>query len=831
MSPSTEDQGSPTASVADAPLSLSLDALVRSIGVRRTSPLALFLGAGASTTSGIPSAEMCICEWKRQIFLTNNPGLENQFAELSLDGVRRRIQSWLDRQGTYPTEIAADEYSFYIEQCFPIADDRRAFFQEKIRGARPHIGYQMLCHLAEADIIRSVWSPNFDGLSARAAANYRLTAYEVGMDTQNRLGHQRRAGELLCVSMHGDYRYDKLKNTENELQSQEAALRSAFIAETKDMSILVCGYSGRDKSLMDAFRTAYTEPGTGVLYWCGYGDGDIPAEVADLIRHARVNKRQAYYVPALGFDDLTTRLALHCLQGEQQTKARQALELLAANDKIERAPFQVKKLAATTLIKSNAFAIECPPEVLQFDLKEWPKEKVWRQIRERIGEYQIVAVPFRGKVLALGLVDDIKAAFGTNIKGAIERAPVSPNELQFEDGAVVSLMREALVRSMAATKGVPGDGRHELWRSEALHLENQGGNRYSAHASAQIFLRRVANTQYLVIKPSIKVLDRSGGAAQPEVANPIKLRILGYQHNGPFNQAVNDWRATLLGQSDATYAFPPNAASAFKFKIRRAPVFGEIGLPAGGRPLQLPDALQPLVRYQGIQLDEPQLVFSNKAGSGLVKSPHPIRGIVENRPYDYPLTSRAFLSTLRIGVICPATDAATLHTYFHGINRSHVPGANERDYLVDFPGFQSAYGVPIEIPEPGKPGWFTCPDPRFRSGSGRSRSGSAYQSRRGGAAVITCAARHPDPVPGAMGRLATVQNGIRNLRRTRFRQGLLCATRHRYAVSLPGDAVGPAAMPGMVVAFFGLIREGHAHALCVGGSRRQHGLRRPGLQH
>jgi hypothetical protein len=148
---------------------LSLDAFVRSIGVRRAAPLAMFLGAGASTSSGIPSAQMCIWEWKRRIFLTNNPGLEEQFAELSLDGVRRRIQRWLDRQGGYPAENASEEYGFYIRQCFPIPDDRRAYFAELVRDARPHIGYRLLCHLAEADLVRSVWSPNFDSLAARAA--------------------------------------------------------------------------------------------------------------------------------------------------------------------------------------------------------------------------------------------------------------------------------------------------------------------------------------------------------------------------------------------------------------------------------------------------------------------------------------------------------------------------------------------------------------------------------------------------------------------------------------------------------------------------------------
>ena len=147
---STDISSSPPAASEQAEKGyvLALDAFVRSIGVQR-SPFALFLGAGASTTSGIPSAEMCIWEWKRQIFLTNNPGLEDQFAELSLEGVRRKIQHWLDRQGGYPREHASEEYKFYIKRCFPITSDRSAFFQQKVRDAHPHVGYRLLCHLAE----------------------------------------------------------------------------------------------------------------------------------------------------------------------------------------------------------------------------------------------------------------------------------------------------------------------------------------------------------------------------------------------------------------------------------------------------------------------------------------------------------------------------------------------------------------------------------------------------------------------------------------------------------------------------------------------------------
>src|SRR5271157_5124279 len=133
---------------------LSLDAFVRSIGIKKHTPHAMFLGAGASITSKIPSAGLCIWEWKRDIFLTNNPGLEDQFTELSLPSVKRRIQNWLDGKGGHPPAGADEEYSHYIEKCYPSAENRRAYFQSKVQAAKPHIGYQLLCAMAEAEIIR-----------------------------------------------------------------------------------------------------------------------------------------------------------------------------------------------------------------------------------------------------------------------------------------------------------------------------------------------------------------------------------------------------------------------------------------------------------------------------------------------------------------------------------------------------------------------------------------------------------------------------------------------------------------------------------------------------
>ena len=696
--------------VLQADILLPLDAFVRSIGVKRGASHALFLGAGASISSGIPSAQSCIWEWKRNLFLTNNPGLEDQFAELSLSSVQRRIQDWLNAQGTYPPEGANEEYGFYIRECFPIADDRRAYFQDKVRCAKPHIGYCLLSRLAQADLIRTVWSTNFDGLPARAAANFDLTPIEVGIDTQERIARQVNAGELLCVSLHGDYRYDEIKNTSDEIQRQEEGLCHALIEEVRKRTMIVSGYSGRDASIMEALSAGYAEDGTGALYWCGYGDGDIPEPVASLITHARSHGRQAFYVPAMGFDDLMTRLSLHCLEGEQREAVRNDIAVLAPKDLLARKPYQLQEYRANTVIKSNAFNIECPREVVSFGLKTWPSEKAWSWVRKQTETRQIVAVPFKGKIHALGGIDDIRDCFGDNIEGMVEHTPVSPKELRFENGAIVALFREALVRSMAHASEFNTDGKFELWKVAPNKEVQQNNMKCLVHESVIVFLRSIGRKQYLILKPSIKVLDRNGNEAPKDVAKSVKIHILGYQHNKPFNMVMNNWRKILFAQEKpATFKFPPD--SIYSFRIWRSPMFAQVGLPLGGKSVTISDKLRPLIKHKGIQLAEPTLQFCDKPGTGTNIDTLPLRGLAENRPYDYPLTLKGLAPSLRIGVICPRSEIQLLRKYLLMANQRHRPDDKERDYLVDYSGFQQVYGLPIETPEPDAPGWVNCAEP------------------------------------------------------------------------------------------------------------------------
>jgi hypothetical protein len=587
-----------------------------------------------------------------------------------------------------------------------------------IRNAKPHHGYELLGQLAEAGILTSCWTTNFDGLVAKAAGNYGITAIEVGMDSQHRAFRQTRRGELLCIALHGDYRYDELKNTDRELQEQEALLRKALINEVRDSTLIVIGYSGRDASLMEALTEAYGQPGAGALYWCGFGD-QIAAPVAELLNAARTNKRTAYFVPTNGFDDTLTRLALHCLKGEKQETAQQLLQARSTGAIICE-PFRIDELSTIALIKSNAFEIECPSELYEFAMSEWPGN-AWRWLEDVASNRNFVAVPFRAKVLALGLIDEIKDAIGDRIQGSIERTPITSTDLSIENGTVNSLMLRTLLRVLSSKDSIQTDNRKLIWLTKIFQSKQYSGHYCNIHRAAVVSLRYFDGRQQLVMKPTVVVRAKDGSELPDDVTRSLKVEVLGYEHNAKFNNALNEWRSLLFpskGFND--FEWPPNCGSTFRFKIRSTPTFAAVGTKGKKRSLEIGQEVRPHIRQIGMQVSEPELQFSNKQGSGFVSDAHPLRGLASNQPFDFGLTARGLMPTVRLGVVCPKPESQMLANYIQRVNLRQTPNHTESDYLIEYPGFQCVFGLPMEFPQPGEIGWSTCAEPTEVGGSLRA---------------------------------------------------------------------------------------------------------------
>jgi hypothetical protein len=360
------------------------DALVRSIGITGPGRFMLLLGAGASASSGAPTSSQCVWEWKRDIYLSGNPRIGAEHVlDVSLPTVRRRIQRWLDDHGGFPREGDPEEYSHYVERAYPREDDRRSYFEERLSTSMPQVGYQLLAVLQNSHHFAVVWTPNFDGLVRRAwRPQLRRTFKEVGQDTTARLEALRGGDDAAyVVHLHGDYRYDRLKNTTPETQALDETVRHALTESVRHRPLVVVGYSGKDESIMDALRDAVAVPSSGGrLYWCVQRGTQVSDAVRDFLVVANKNGYDGLVVEIESFDDLMIRVARYVhREGPASVEAAEILAGMPA----PRSPFALDGYRPDEdWLKSNGFPVELPRELFQFQAAV----ENWKDLRAIVGD-------------------------------------------------------------------------------------------------------------------------------------------------------------------------------------------------------------------------------------------------------------------------------------------------------------------------------------------------------------------------------------------------------------------------------------------------------------
>lgn len=692
---------------------LPLDALVRSIAVNSGVAHSLFLGAGASISSGVKSAAACVWDWKHQIFLSNlSPELTPHYKEISLPTVRKAVQEWLDHQeGKYPPADAQDEYTRYADLAHPIAADRAAYFRNLFAGVNPGPGYQLLCLLARTGVIRSVWTTNFDGLTAKAAVRLGVEVYEVSEDSASRIQRAVPPNALLHTALHGDYRYDALKNTDEELREQNAILADALANAAATQPLVVIGYSGRDQSIMRALASGYRKEGTGRLFWCGYRDEEPLPAVAKLIQWARDHGHEAFYVQTAGFDDLLARLATTSLSGDTANAAHAIISQGVSARDADPPAFRIDLPNTAGMLKTNAFPVVCPSEVLQFEAPGFAGKGVWEALRNHTAGTGVVAVPQHGKVLALGIVDEVRRLFSIPADTPLNRVPIGGRDLAQDDGSVISLLTAGLVRSIAGTRDtLATNGEDLIWVSEQGRKQLIGRVNCYIQQAALLKLRRQGGREYVLLKPTIRVTDLHGALVSEDVDKEAKRQILGKQWNQQFNDALNEWKDRIFTDGNRIFEFPHGQGSTFRFQVQKAPVLVKMLTGSPRQAAQIAPALEKHVRHVGTTFSEPALIFAPRRGGAEVRDTHPIRGLVTNRPYDYPLTVRGLDTEIRLGVICPRVDAQSFTSYVARLHQTIQPDSKQ-EYLLPYPGFESLFGMRLDIPDLKTGAWYNVSEP------------------------------------------------------------------------------------------------------------------------
>jgi hypothetical protein len=356
----------------------------------------------------------------------------------------------MDSRG-FPAPQSAGEYGTYFERIFggDLEAQRRylreALGEDKVLLA---VGHRVLGAYLASNLCRVIFTTNFDSVVERAVAEIAgrsLAAFHLEGSAAANQALNNEEFPLYC-KLHGDFRYQSLKNLPADLKAQNDQLASSFVNAGGRFGFVVSGYSGRDDSVMALFHRvlAVGNPFPHGLFWTDISERPITPSVADLLAAAEAKGVNAHYVSVETFDTLMLRLW-------RNTPGRAD----ALDRKVRKArliPAQIALPApgnAPTLLRLNALPLTVlPKECLALSFaapKEWAE---LRTARER-ADYRLI-VSKTNTVLCWGPRPAIKAGFGEQPKSVdiflLPSDLAAPDNLTIkrfvEDGLGAALIRD-----------------------------------------------------------------------------------------------------------------------------------------------------------------------------------------------------------------------------------------------------------------------------------------------------------------------------------------------------------------------------------------------------
>lgn len=256
--------------------------LIHILKTTSTPNFTLFLGAGASVTSGVSHAGELIKQWRA--------AYSNMYPQKNIEE-----EYWYDK----PTE-----YSELFETLYDQPSQRRDFIESCIKDAIPSWGYIYLSNLLKNNVFNTVFTTNFDDLINEACYSFSTDLKPLVSAHDSSISSVRLTSPRpKIIKLHGDFLFDNIKNTVRELESLEDNMRAKFRQYASEFGMIVIGYAGNDRSIMETLNTLLRHDSNFPhgIYWCvmkGTVQSDLAKELEELTRFPRF-----HIIEIDGFDE------------------------------------------------------------------------------------------------------------------------------------------------------------------------------------------------------------------------------------------------------------------------------------------------------------------------------------------------------------------------------------------------------------------------------------------------------------------------------------------------------------------------------------------------
>ena len=646
---------------------MTKEQLVRTINVMKSGEMDFFLGAGASVNSGIPSGGDLVWYFKRMIYCNENRVSVEKYKDLYLSSTRDMLQDYFDKKGVYPAKYDSGEYSHYFQECYPIAIARQRFIDDQVAYKNPSLGYLCLAELISKDVIKNIWTTNFDSLveTALNIIDPRKDILICSSANSTSIPNFNPLHPCVC-KLHGDFRYDTLQNTSKELQTLETALCEYWKRSLMNRGVVVVGYSGNDNSIMSFLEDNIDDPDfiSKGLYWTVIKDGKVSSRVENLILKARTSGKVAEIVEIEGFDDLlydTYRCSgLSSALIEEKWRARMDA----------RKPLMFTHSPVRSFIKLNAFPIV-----------EFPKCKVfktditkWEQLRECIGGEKIIAALFKGHIYSFDCEDDLQKVFSNHIKSEISEEVIERHILRRHNSIYLGMLYDLIEHSLKS-KGFVRYAKNRYYLPSTQ--KNKKG--LLVYEAIEFSIEYVSPQLYLCLLPTIHVSKLNGEKLpKQEYQYQINQRVSTIYNQG-YNENLKYWEGL----------FRKNGAVCFEYKDMTVS-FQSPATSCGG--LNRRKEWNELNAYS---FDEPVMCFSDSDAQK--SSINQLRGLVKYGPVDCSYVSEGIMhSPIKLALLSPKETLADILKHLNCLNSQARP---KRDaFLPDYEGFSAIYRRELLVP-------------------------------------------------------------------------------------------------------------------------------------
>ena len=417
----------------------------------RPKNFAWFLGAGTSSSAGLPTANAVLWDMKRRYYCRE----ENQEIlrqDIENDAIRTRIQAYMESKG-FPSQWEHSEYCTYFEKIFGNNKERQRAYLKRILSEEQvslSVGNRVMGALMVCGHVRIVFTTNFDSVVENAVAEMggkSLAAYHLEGSQSAKYALNNEEYPLYC-KLHGDFRYDSLKNLSEELAEQNHDLSECLINASNRFGLIVAGYSGRDTSVMTLLHKVLgsNNPFPHGLFWTGIDNSPLCPEVDKLLELARSKRVQAEYVKIDTFDTFMLRLwrNIEDKPPDMDAKVRKTRTTSVSISLPDPGN-------ANPVTRMNALPVLSPPQnCLKLSLRS---SKTWADLREIQKQWpgRFIFTIADSDIWCWGMKDHIERVFSNDLF-SLETADIPPNLSAATNLQIRRFLRDALCEALILNK-------------------------------------------------------------------------------------------------------------------------------------------------------------------------------------------------------------------------------------------------------------------------------------------------------------------------------------------------------------------------------------------